>query len=841
MKGVFRLLAAIGEGHDNRYVEGGSIFALMPNGLGISLYWGVGIVEIYPIKEGVLLLFISSCSVSFYLLMATNHDSSHDSAHAAVVGGWSRLIDGYFAVVLVCVISLATWISAYTHIFHTSQRAKAIEHQRQVVEIRDDILERFECYHIGLEFGLSFINSSDFVSRSEWAQFYNDQRLEEHFPGILGFGFVEVVEADRVDEFVEAVRSDGTPAYRVHAFPGFDEPDEDATKYLIKYNVPASRNQSAWGLDVAARPANKIVYDQSRDLGGISVSDPIQLFQNGESEWGLVFAMPLYQKGVVVSTLEQRREAIVGWVVAAISLDRFFASEWPEGWDRFDIQVESRAGGVIYQSSDYIPGGPNAEREEMTRISLPVDNLPLVLGVAPKQPAKVWAASRLGGIVLFSGLLITVLLTMITWSLTRTRANAIGIARSMTSSIRESEYRLRVLALQADAANKAKTEFLANMSHEIRTPMTAILGYSELLEEKMTETTSTSTFEAIDAIGRSGKHLMKIINDVLDLSKIESGKFSVDIEPCSILEAVHDVLAAMQIGARKNGLDLSVEFKNEIPTQVYTDGYRIRQILLNLIGNAIKFTPTGTVKVVLDLDDQYIRVSVEDSGVGIPESELEGLFDPFEQLDSSLTRNHQGTGLGLTISRHLAQMLGGGIEVESYVGVGSTFTLTIPANCLPDSLFATELPNKGGADSDDSARKPRLESAKLFGHVLLAEDGVDNQKLISRVLRKAGLDVEIVENGQQAIDFLSQPHTIDLVLMDMQMPIVDGYAAARELRERGCDLPIVALTAHAMAGSRDDCMNAGCDDYATKPIERDKLFEILRRLLDQEIARKPAA
>ncbi len=765
--------------------------------------------------------------------MASLNDPLLDAPSSPSSGGWSRFAEGYLAVVLVFVIASVTSAVAYFAVYQSAKQNQAARLSEQATQIRDDVHERFERYESGLCFGRGLLLSSEYVSRSEWQVFYNEQKIERYFPGVWGYGFVEVVEPEELDAFVAQMRADGAPEYRVKNHQGFEE-TEVSDYYLIKYHEPESRNRLAWGLNIAANPENRRVYDEARDTGEMSVSDPIRLFQGGEDEWGLVFVLPVYRSEMALSTVEQRREAILGWVVTSIGLDRFFATEWQESWDNFDIEL-SAAGGhrEIYDHAVFSTrSDPSAEHDDRlsTHIPLEFKNLSLVMCVIPKHVPSVWLATRGSVAVLIAGLLLTGILTLITWGVTRTKSKAISMARSMTRSIRQSEHRQRVLALEAEAANKAKTEFLANMSHEIRTPMTAILGYGEMLEEYMDEQTNEGCIEAVDAIQRSGKHLMRIINDVLDLSKIESGKLGVDIEACSILDAVGDVYAALQIAAAQKGIHLGVEFANPIPTRVHTDGYRIRQILLNLIGNAVKFTQEGSVRVVLDSDDRHIRFSVKDTGPGILESQIEGLFDPFEQLDSSLTRRHDGTGLGLTISRHLARLLGGDIEVVSQEGVGSTFTLIIPANCLPDSSFANELPRVVQAGSDRPGRVD-TQSDLLSGHVLLAEDGVDNQKLISRVLRKAGLCVDIVEHGQQAIDLLVEGHPYDLVLMDMQMPIVDGYAATREIRKRGIDIPIVALTAHAMAGAREACLDAGCSAYATKPIDREKLFAIIREML----------
>ncbi len=762
--------------------------------------------------------------------MAIRTDSSLDGISSARWGGWSRFVGGYFAVVLVFVISGVTSAAAYFAVYQSAKQNQAARLNEQAIQIRNDVYARFTQYESGLCFGRGLLMSSDFVSRSEWRTFFSEQKIEQYFPGVWGYGFVEVVEPDRLDDFIAQVRADGAPEYRVKNHSGLSEVGDSDVHYLIKYHEPASRNRHAWGLDVAANPENRQVYDEARDSGKMSVSDPIRLFQGERDEWGLVFVMPVYERDAEVSTVEQRREAIRGWVVTSIGLDRFFASEWQEGWDNFDIELLTNLGhpNIYSQSVFSTHGSSDFEHDGHVGVHVPLEfeNLSLVMCVVPRHMPALWLSTRSSVAVLIAGFLLTGILTLITWGVTRTKSRAIRIAHSMTRSIRQSESRQRVLALEAEAANKAKTEFLANMSHEIRTPMTAILGYSEILEEHVDAETNEGCMEAVDAIQRSGKHLMRIINDVLDLSKIESGKLSVDIGVCSILEAVSDVYAAMQFSAVQKGIELSVEFANPIPTRVRTDGYRVRQILLNLIGNAIKFTQEGSVRLVLESDNQHIRFSVKDTGMGIPESDIEGLFDPFEQLDSSLTRRHDGTGLGLTISRHLAQMLGGDIDVVSQKGVGSSFTLSIPANCLPDSAFASELPraSKAGVDRTGGLN---VQADLFSGHVLLAEDGVDNQKLILRILRKAGLCVDVVEDGQQAIDRLVNGHSYDLVLMDMQMPVVDGYAATREIRKRGIEVPIVALTAHAMDGASDACLAAGCSAYATKPIDREELFGII--------------
>ncbi len=786
-------------------------------------------------------------------------------------GGWSRFVDGYLAVVLVLIISLAAWAVAFFTILRADQHRLLDQRHANVVSIRNEVQEKFLKHESGLGFGQGLIQSSDHVTREEWREFFDEQKIGRFFPGVWGYAFIELVEFDKVDEFVEMVRADNAPDYTVHTHPGVDPSPDGEPKYLIKYHEPASRNRKAWGLDVAARPENRRVYDESRDSGEMCVSDPITIFQGGEQSWGLIFASAVYDNEMSTDTIEERRKAVRAWVATSIGLNKFFEAEWLSSWDGHDISLYTVNGSVGV--TDQLVYSSNAElvnqsaRSSTIYIPLNVNNLSLVMGVSPStSPSLLFASSRQSG-VLVGGFLLTGLLTMITWSVTRTKYKAIQIARMMTSSIRDSEQRQRELASKADEANQAKSAFLANMSHEIRTPMTAILGYSEMLEDNVTDQTSDECVESIAAIRRSGSHLMMIINDVLDFSKIESGKLVVDCQPCNPMDIVQDVYEALRITATKKGLDLRVKLGGAIPSSVHTDAYRLRQILINLIGNAIKFTEQGRVEIELSVLDDQIRFAVRDTGAGITDSEIDSLFNPFEQLDNSVTRRHEGTGLGLTISRRLALLIDGDIEVRSLVGVGSTFTLVIPAQCSNthctgetvrrglDAVVDESLVEIGAAAGEQvqiqslvqspiqSSNESQLE-ARIEGRVLLAEDGADNRKLIYRMLTRVGLHVEMVENGQQAIDMLDERDGYDLVLMDMQMPIVDGYTATKRLREMGVELPIVALTAHAMIGAREECIEAGCNAYVAKPINRDELYAIITKLMNQgrsEASSKSAA
>ncbi|MEQ8790517.1 MAG: PAS domain S-box protein [Pirellulaceae bacterium] len=400
----------------------------------------------------------------------------------------------------------------------------------------------------------------------------------------------------------------------------------------------------------------------------------------------------------------------------------------------------------------------------------------------------------------------------------------------------------------ADLANRSKDEFLANMSHELRTPMTAILGFAEILVGDDAECIPAERADAIQTIRRNGEHLLELINDILDLSKIEAGKLEIERIDCSPWQIIEDVVGLMRVRAQAKNLPLEAELEGPIPATFRTDPTRLRQVLINLVGNAIKFTELGSVRVIARIAESAAGSALEfrvvDTGIGMDDAQVARLFRPFTQADTSITRNFGGTGLGLAISRRLAETLGGALDVVSRPGQGTTFTVLLPidlpagAALIQTASDASPEPRGGAPDSSsdcaaESAPRSAPDPPRLAGRILLAEDGVDNQRLISFVLRKAGAEVTVVENGKLACEAILQAVAeglpYDMVLMDMQMPVLDGYSATRRLRQDGYDGVIVALTAHAMSGDRQRCLDAGCDDYATKPIERRNLIALASR------------
>ncbi|MAY73164.1 MAG: hypothetical protein CMJ31_00285 [Phycisphaerae bacterium] len=399
---------------------------------------------------------------------------------------------------------------------------------------------------------------------------------------------------------------------------------------------------------------------------------------------------------------------------------------------------------------------------------------------------------------------------------------------------------------RAEAASEYKSLFLANMSHEIRTPMTAIIGFADMLvEEDLIRSEPPRAVDAAATIRLHAGNLLTIINDILDVSKIEAGKLElefVDTDPVNIIEQTLSLVGPI---ARSKGVALRVDYKSPIPELIKSDPTRLRQIIVNLVGNAIKFTEEGdvTIAVTCDPNARSITFSVIDTGIGMTPQQLESItrFEAFTQADRSTSRRFGGTGLGLRLSHEFATRLGGDIDANSTYGVGSEFTVTVNTGDLDGIALTTpastselrgliEVPARSPVPEPSDAHP--LENTSI----LLVEDSPDNQRLIRHYLEKAGAEVTICVNGAAAVDYLSrtpEEQQPDVVLMDMQMPIMDGYDATRRLRRMGSTLQIVALTAHAMPTERDKCLSVGCDDYLSKPINRKALIETCASLASQ--------
>lgn len=423
--------------------------------------------------------------------------------------------------------------------------------------------------------------------------------------------------------------------------------------------------------------------------------------------------------------------------------------------------------------------------------------------------------------------------------LVKSKLNAEQLARAIRYALARREVeRERVERLKAEAENRSKSEFLAHLSHELRTPLSAILGFTELLLNKSNDSENSAHLQIVH---RNGKHLLGLLNDILDLSKIEAGKLELEKQPISLSAFLTDIYFLMQGTAADKNLQLRIEAPRPLPITIYSDQMRLRQILLNLMGNAIKFTREGEVLLKIDWVEEdgknKICFSVIDSGIGICADTLKVIFEPFVQSKNSQVHPRAGTGLGLTISKQLVERLGGSIHVSSEVGVGSQFTFTLELDhleCIETEVLALNF---------DKPAELNVQIPRFTGRVLVADDLRDIRMLIGQFVQLTGVEVVYATDGADVIRIVNADHlsdkSFDLILMDIHMPVMDGHQAAQQLRYQGFNRPLIAITAAHMKGDMDRCFESGFTAYLSKPVDQTRLYNCLSRFLSPA-QRQPA-
>ncbi|QOJ01113.1 MAG: response regulator [Phycisphaeraceae bacterium] len=595
---------------------------------------------------------------------------------------------------------------------------------------------------------------------------------------------------------------------------------------VVDVAAPTASTAGVIGVDLLIDDGLRDAAVRARDSGEPAAGAVGHNLLGARNADAIVLLAPVYRGGLSPRTLSDRRESFEGVVAVELKLSALLS------------------GGPDFIGAITLADDPD---EADATVDVLDQRLGLVFPRHDLSPAEAPRASVATGI---GGVLLTTASVWLAASFTRRHGRVRAEVASRTRELLAANDSLRV-ALErqramsddlktaktaAERADRSKSEFLANMSHEIRTPMTAILGFAELLEQG--EIDPREQHSLVSSIRLNGEHLLTVINDILDVSKIEAGAMTIESIPTSPLAIATEAAAVLRGRAAEKGLDLSVRVEGEIPDRVLSDPTRVRQVLVNLMGNAVKFTDRGSVSVVVSAvrptgdGGPVIEYRVRDTGCGMTPDELERIGRPFTQADSSVTRKYGGTGLGLSICHRLAGLLGGGLVGTSRKGEGSEFRFSLTAGEIPGEPWSHPDgivgPDRLGETLGLSA-EPRRVTRRLRGRILLVEDGPDNRRLISHVLTRAGAQVECATNGREAVEKVlaarSGKSAFSLILMDMQMPEMDGYQASTTLRKTGFAGAIIALTAHASGSDRGKCLAAGCNDYMTKPIERERLIK----------------
>ena len=643
----------------------------------------------------------------------------------------------------------------------------------------------------------AFFEGSQKVRKPEFEIFA--ERLLAGSPSVQALQWIPRVTQERRKDFEAEVSAESALPYRILRMDsGSLVPEKEKAEYFpVRFVIPFDVHRRIWGLNVGSTPAGRACVDSTFARNAYTVCRPYRLGREPDREWTSLAYMPVVKPD------------IQGLVVALVPLERMLRetvlSTLPPD---YSVQADLLTEGKWFPVLTTGPGGNPLLSETLSE---PVGGARFRVRINIPMHLHRKSPGTLDAILLILGIATSILLS---YFLFHFRRSSLPLEIKVLERTRE----LRSVVIRAEESNQAKSRFLAQMSHEIRTPLNGVLGMSEAL---LLSGISADSREQVELIKASGLSLLTILNDILDVSKIESGKMTLEAKPFRPVPLFTEILGIMRFDAETRGVGLRAEAGTFLPEWVLGDSLRVRQILTNLLSNALKFTPEGSVAVHFAYTAQgRLEVRIRDSGIGISRENLLRLFQPFEQGDSSTTRKFGGTGLGLVISLQLAKMMGGDILVKSKEGVGSEFCLTLP-------LPVSHAPQTPGSEAGKRLRKG--------GRLLLAEDNIVNVRVAKALLEDHFETIDVAGTGKEAIRMLAL-RDYEMVLMDLQMPEMDGMQATREIRKHPewSKIPIIALSANVFASDRANCLEAGMQDFLEKPITRSDLHRVLAQYLGRD-------
>ncbi len=708
----------------------------------------------------------------------------------------------------------------------------AAQYQEEFADKTEEVVQALETQIQAGEFAVrglqSLFHASEEVSRSEFADYVRPIQ-ESRELGTLSF-VAAIRERDR-DALAEEVRSDtsvngvGYPGFEIR--PTTSHPDS----FVPVFIEPLDPGSPAFGFDLGTNPTRRAAIEKARDTGMVVATEGIELLGNSRLTMGFLLMAPVYENPQP-RTLAERRRQFEGVVQGVFEIPEMVSSIELIGTDLEVAIVDQPSeaatglGPHLFSSSDELTSNP--AEYEIIETPLKVGGRTWTVRTAPGQSFMGGdSLDALPAIFIFAGALLTLALAFTAYTVFDSRDQAARAAAEATAGMKAQTDRLREARDRAQEADRLKTTFLANMSHELRTPLNAVIGLSSVLLNRTFGELSPKQEDYLQKISTSGDHLLELIDDMLDLARIEAGREYLDLDDVCVVEVVDEAVAMLRTEAEAKSIRLT---RASAPDQliIQADRRRLRQIVLNLLTNALKFTPEGgDVQIEVSRGPATAHIAVRDTGIGIPPRHQDTIFKPFHQVDATLNRSRGGSGLGLALTKRLVSMHGGQIHLESAEGLGSTFTVSLPSGVKSHR-----------ARTDRSDEIASVGEGSLLGlKVLVTEDSYVNRMFMVDLLELNGCEVVEAEDGAEAIE-LARTERPDLIVLDIQLPVMDGVMVAGILRNDAtlAGVPILAATAQAMPQEVDRIRSAGIDGYLAKPFTQDQFLNSVRSLVRERTA-----